>query len=411
MHPVSEKLFLFLPNVVSSYIYYATPFSNFMRISHYFSLLQLNVHPLTYGVLFFIAGIYTANCCAWIDSMPIIIFSILLTPFFAQSYLSKQFLIAWCALFFVLGFGLYRNEYNTHLYFQKKYAKQQCSINGWIIDKASLPLKKLNTTTLLINQIGIKGSPLKHIGSYTIRIYSHDEMPYRVGDKISLNNITLPAAKPSTSSVINFLVKNGVLFSLFISSKSKRLRKLYSPHLSVQRAVHHMRNTVYQKIQKGMSVPVFSYFSSLFLGNRVEDEAANASMVPLFKDWGISHFLARSGLHLVIIVSMWEYLLTVLPIGYLLKQIVLLIMTLLYALLSWTSISFMRALITLLYTKLSSIGYNQVHAIHAISIVALVILAYNPACLFFPDFQLSFFLTLCLMWFNRLRYEPQKVLN
>lgn len=382
-----------------------------MLISHYFSLLQLSVHPLTYGVIFFITGIYIASGTSIVHGLSVLGFSIFLSIFITQPHWSKKALTAWCVGFFLLGYASYQRELSKHVHLQQTYGKNVCSLSGWITDKALLPSKNLHVTTLYINTIGIKGSRQKRIGAYAIRLYSSQEFPYCVGDKIALYNVTLPAVKSSASSSLNFMIKNGILFSTFVSPHKKRLRKLYSPRISVQRTMHTLRNAVYQKIQKRMTSPAFGYFSSLFLGNRVEDDATNAAMVPIFKDWGISHFLARSGLHLVIIVSMWEYLLAALPIGYLLKQIALIAMALLYALLSWTSISFMRALVTLLYTKLSRVGYKQTNGIHAISVTAFVLLMYNPACLFFPDFQLSFFLTLCLMWFNGLRHQPQKVLN
>jgi hypothetical protein len=55
-----------------------------------------------------------------------------------------------------------------------------------------------------------------------------------------------------------------------------------------------------------MNTNTFALFSSLFLGNRTAIKQDLEEQKPLFKVWGISHFLARSGLHLLIFIMLLQ---------------------------------------------------------------------------------------------------------
>ena len=114
-----------------------------------------------------------------------------------------------------------------------------------------------------------------------------------------------------------------------------------------------------------------------------------------FKQWGISHYLARSGLHVVIFVMIWQTLLALLPLPLRTKNLFLILLIICYALLSWSSVSFERALLMfLLYRIACLLGYAS-HYIHVITLTTLRTYPQSIASLFF-DFQLSFGLPLPL---------------
>jgi competence protein ComEC len=156
-------------------------------------------------------------------------------------------------------------------------------------------------------------------------------------------------------------------------------------------------------------------FSTIFLGNKdgVKKRLNNEKI--FFKLWGISHYLARSGLHLVVFLALLELLLRLIPITFVLKQIISLCIAMIYFLLSWSSLSFMRAFLTFIMYKICLLLGLSSNFLHLVILTCFITLLYNPAHLFFLDFQLSFGLTFALAWFNHIQsiktMSYQKLLN
>ena len=116
-----------------------------------------------------------------------------------------------------------------------------------------------------------------------------------------------------------------------------------------------------------------------------------------FTRWGLTHYLARSGLHISILISLWLSALTLLPFGASLKALILGTILVLYDHLSWCSISFNRALwLWFLYIG-SWLTQAQATPFVGLCNVLLILLLHNPWYAFCLDFQLSFFLTAVLM--------------
>ena len=146
-----------------------------------------------------------------------------------------------------------------------------------------------------------------------------------------------------------------------------------------------------------MTIKIADLFSAIFLGKKNKTQTYDKSK-DQFKIWGISHYLARSGLHLVIFIMIWHLILCLFPIPFRWKQSILIALALIYALLSWSSVSFIRALTVFMLYKIATIFEIQMHIVHSITLACLFTLLYNPAHLFFLDFQLSFALTFALAW-------------
>jgi competence protein ComEC len=124
-----------------------------------------------------------------------------------------------------------------------------------------------------------------------------------------------------------------------------------------------------------------------------------------FKLWGLSHYLARSGLHLVIIAALWYFILTILGFSYFLRNIVITIFILIYHILTLASIPFIRSLYMFIFYKICIFFDWQINALHLLNLTTFIILLLNPIQLFFLDFQLSFGLTYALIWIS---YVPSR---
>jgi len=149
-------------------------------------------------------------------------------------------------------------------------------------------------------------------------------------------------------------------------------------------------------LQHKLSPQTFSLVGSIFFGYPMEKSAATKTLRQKFSWWGISHYLARSGLHLVLFVLLLQLFLSFLPLPLLVKQSLSLATILLYAALSWTSTSFLRALIMVCCYFFCSLSTLQQHTLHIIALTCFAMLLYNPFYLFALDFQLSMGLTCAL---------------
>ena len=229
-----------------------------------------------------------------------------------------------------------------------------------------------------------------------IQIYVQHNPKVKIADTIHLQNVSIKQKR--NTSFYDHLLRNGISSTLFIT----KLEPLFleRPTHNIARTLYELRATLLKALQTKLSYKTHALFASLFLGNNTATKKALEPLNEHFKYWGLMHYLARSGLHLVLFVFMWTMLLQLLPLPYTLKQTVLVILCFLYFLLSWSSTSFMRAFTTLCLYKICTFTNRPTHFLHTLSLVCFCFLLCNPIQLFFLDFQLSFGLTYALAWFN-----------
>jgi hypothetical protein len=228
----------------------------------------------------------------------------------------------------------------------------------------------------------------------SIQLYTKPWAKGMVSDTVTIHNIQLK--KPNNSSYQEYLLKEGILCSLFMEEPSITIE--HHPEYSLSRTIHQFKDTLLSGIKKNCSRKTFCIFSALFLGDKSQDKQYLDKVADQFKEWGIVHYLARSGLHLVIFIILWEWLCAFIPIGFRLKQALLLVITLIYFILSWASVSFMRALIIFVIYKWCALSSRPVHFFNTLLTTCCIILITNPMQLFFLDFQLTFVLTGALAW-------------
>ncbi|MGC2310785.1 MAG: ComEC/Rec2 family competence protein [Candidatus Babeliaceae bacterium] len=233
------------------------------------------------------------------------------------------------------------------------------------------------------------------IPGYSLKIYMSQKIDAHVGDILEIKYLSLAPIPPNDYQ--KYLMKEGILITSFV-------KKLYYRVLESAPSIHHeiitMRNNTIQDLKSKMSESTFALFAPLFLGNKyLVDREQFRSIKQDFKYWGITHYLARSGLHVVLFIALYNILCMLLPLPFFGKHILMLILLWFYMLFSWSSVSFLRAFIAYHITKLCLFNYVPSLTLHIICLTCLLTLLLNPFQLFFLDFQLSFFLTFCLAWF------------
>ncbi len=234
-----------------------------------------------------------------------------------------------------------------------------------------------------------------------ITLYAHKKLNLTIADTIHIANATLK--KPNSESMNNYFIKENILGMLVLDAN--QYTKLNHPRVSFWRWIYTRRNTLVCTLQTHLHPTTFAFFSLLFLGNKSIPKKMLSLLKEKFKLWGILHYLARSGLHLVLFIILWEVLLKMLPLPFIFKHILLLTITITYCLLTWTSISFFRSYCGFLLYKVGILTNRQTNSLHILTVITALLLLSNPMYLFFLDFQLSFGITFLLAWLNQLNIQ------
>lgn len=228
-----------------------------------------------------------------------------------------------------------------------------------------------------------------------IIIYTRKKPDIAVSDTICIDSLPIKMPNSSDDYYI-FLLKNNISASAFIPTLNPQ--KIYRPEISFSRIIFNTKQKLLLEFQKKLSPRSFIFFSKLFLGKRSTKNSLEQKINNQAKRWGALHYLARSGLHLVIVLSLYEALLKLIPLPFTLKQLLLLLLSLCYLLLSWTSLSFLRAFYSFVLLKSYMLLKKDTLFIHILTLTCTGMLLYNPFLLFSLDFQLSFGLTFALSW-------------
>ena len=282
----------------------------------------------------------------------------------------------WC--YYQLHYGEY--------YFDKLQTYHSIRHNGYITitdTEPALPHKRTRFITTYVE-------PDTEIPSYTCKMRIPCNLECQVGDTLYAYNLHIP--RITNMSFRQYLIRNG-LAGFF--HKTPKMHKYKRPTWHITRYLCNIRNALCNYAYTYMHKEAADIIVHIVLGYKAVDTGTRH----VFENWGLSHMLARSGLHLVAFSLCCTWLLGPLTVYYVIKDILISVILVLYALLSWPSTSFLRALIMILvFYACRGIGLRYT-PLHWLTMTAIIFLCYNPIQAIFLDFQLSFLMTGVLAWF------------
>lgn len=161
------------------------------------------------------------------------------------------------------------------------------------------------------------------------------------------------------------------------------------------------KEALQQLILTTFSPTTAQHIQSIFLG---QTALLKNSTRRLFEIWGISHYLARSGLHLVVLVVLVSLILSACMIPLTFARIVTIAVVFLYHALTLPSVSFLRALLMNFAFAGAFLTGTTPNSLHIFFAVTLITILANPFVVFYADFQLSFGISGALILvFNKLQ--------
>jgi len=304
--------------------------------------------------------------------------------------ISLYFLIAVC------GLSLYQKEFNDYHAFYHFTNNYPVDMIGTIedIDHGFIAGKQATIITLYVHRI--KNETFTQKINKNLLVYASQVQDMHVGDTIQLHNVT--CKKPENEHLSMYQIREQMCAAVFISKPYYTI--LDRPTISFKRWIYQTKQTILKNSEQKLSSHTFLFFSSLFLVNRLYVKKKLEDINEQFKQWGIFHFLARSGLHLALFIIMWQAILRYIPVPFTTKTILLIVLSIIYALFSWSSTPFTRSFLLFLCNKSCLLAHTSYNLLHYLTLICFCFLLYCPMYLFFLDFQLTFGITFTLAWFN-----------
>lgn len=146
-------------------------------------------------------------------------------------------------------------------------------------------------------------------------------------------------------------------------------------------------------IDENLSSDHSGFIKSLLLSSKLSSES---QLVELYKDFGLAHILAVSGLHISIIAVFIMWILSKTRLKYVVKVAIVSTLILWYSYLLGFPASTIRALIMFLISQLAIINKRKYNVYNSLGLAMGIMLIINPKWLGEVGFQLSFIASLSI---------------
>lgn len=220
-----------------------------------------------------------------------------------------------------------------------------------------------------------------------------------IGDKISLSgNLRIPFHSTNPSQFdYSLYLKNFNVFTVFYSNGTdiEVLQEKLSFKWQFLQKLNNTRNKIIQTHAKYLKSPNLEILGGIVFG---DDAIATPEYIKnSFINSGLLHILAASGMNVAFIYSFWFFILRVFAIPYKLRVSSGIAVILLYTLMTGLGASVIRAALMLIFVLIGKMIDRDAHSVSLLSLVATLMLIYNPAYINDVSFQLSFFVTFGLL--------------
>lgn len=220
---------------------------------------------------------------------------------------------------------------------------------------------------------------LKAKEKINVTYYTDLQLDYELGDQIKISG---QLSKPSNNTVFNlfnyrlYLLSNKIYFNL----KADKIEKVTDN----DNFFYKIKNNVYRRIDQLKSG---NYIKAFILGDKQD---LDDNMQNIYRENGITHLLAISGMHVTLLASILLFFLKRFKYSHLIISLFLVF----YAFLTNFTPSVLRAVFLFILNK-----YNKKKTI---VLIACVMLLYNPYYIYNVGFLFSFVISFYLIYFGKL---------
>lgn len=358
-------------------------------------------------LMFITAIVYILGIFAYFSNLSIllcVILSILGIIGILKNFISPKLVMFWIFIFYFAFFNCtLRIKTSDDLI---NLAPQQCTLEGQIV---SIPNSNFADRTKFFFKTD-KGKTL-------VTVYSKDEdfSNLKIGNYYKLNGklrTPFEAVNPSQFDYGKYL-KNFGAFTVFYVQKSDV--SLISKDLGVKwkflQILNDTRNRILDTHKHYLKSPNLEILGGIVFG---DDAVAPPEYIKTtFINSGLLHILAASGMNVAFIYGFWYFFLNrIFKISFKFTVASGMGVILLYALMTGLGASVVRATIMILFILAGKLIDRDTHSIALLSLVAMLMLIYNPAYINDVGFQLSFLVTFGLfVSTNLLKHDGNKIVG
>ncbi|OGB85881.1 hypothetical protein A3J41_00610 [candidate division TM6 bacterium RIFCSPHIGHO2_12_FULL_38_8] len=269
------------------------------------------------------------------------------------------------------------------------FLQTPCIVKGVILQKQASDLHKEQTTLLLqtFNIYNKAAGVIKASKKIVLLMPSKRAQKFLEGQTLTIFKAMLSQPKPD-EEYRTYLIKEGIWATAFITSERIFINN------GDNRSWFAQSSTLFAQFLHRSTI---NLFNPLFLGKR-EKTITNLSIQHQSLYWGIVHHMARSGIHLVTLFGLFMGLFHYARIKHFYRYLICGILMFGYLEISIPSLSFLRALSMIMIQIIGKMHKFQYSSVHALTLTTLFTVSYNPWCILFLDFQLSFGITAVIIW-------------
>lgn len=229
-----------------------------------------------------------------------------------------------------------------------------------------------------------------------------------IGDKVNIRskvNKAYTNGNPYMFNYKNYLLKNNIYGDIYCRTNPEIIGKSKSPLLKIRKLV---LNHIVFKLDSNFNGEESSVLKSVFTGsNFLSDDYTNA-----VNALGISHVFAISGLHIIILYTIFNKLFGMFKINRKLISWISLILIAIYGYAVGLPSSIVRAFIMLVIVELSNQMQIDWFDLNNLTIAAIIILLINPYNLLDVGFIFSFLATFTIIYlYPRFKKYNKKLCN
>lgn len=334
-----------------------------------------------------------------------------LVLFLLLQYIKRPYRhVALVPLFLFSGSLLLQLHTDKQCIMQQKFCGKKLDLIATVSKKECIEHVRFRQQLLLkVQQIKEKNSPNYEPCNFKLLCYSKKTTHLAVDDQIILQNITFSAPQSHATlsgnpTFADYLLKEHVVGTMFTNNLHPS--EVSRPYWSLWRWLAQKREHIYNAITAKLKPTTLLLFNPIFLGKK--NQTTLQEVKRHFNRWGIVHFLARSGLHVILFIVIWKFMLSFLPLNLFIRQILLLFLCITYGALTWPSISFWRAFYVFLFYELGKLLERPAIFLHLLTLTCLAFALFNPMQALFLDFQLTFGLTFAFSLFQAKIFASKK---
>ena len=311
-------------------------------------------------------------------------------------------------LFFVFILGILRANYaiKTDNFLNDVYCKN-AKIEGQIVSSKQITNSKIRFF-LNVKNIKIYNKEYENINSKILVNIDYNENiidKFSIGDYIYIEGVLAPpkdSTNPYQFDYKNYLLNKNctnILYSksstLKVIKEAQFLSNYNDSFYFVLKKFENTRNEIIKKHSKNIKSPELEILSGLVFGS--EAVSPDDKIKENFKNSGLLHLLAASGLNVALIYGIWWWLASLARLPYNLSIITGAVFVILYTFMTGFPPSILRASIMLLFVLFGKLIDRKTSTIALIFFVGFLILLFRPKMIFDIGFQLSFMVTLGLV--------------